>query len=63
LSLKINGVLETREYLPTTGKQFNDNRYYVVQYKRVRNAVTFRLDNFDQLQFDLTGELFFFWGV
>ncbi len=59
LSLKINGVLETREYLPTTGKQFNDNRYYVVQYKRVRNAVTFRLDNFDQLQFELTGELIF----
>ena len=56
LEMNINGVLEKKEYFPASGKQFNDNRYYVVQYKRVRNAVTFRLDNFDQLQCDLTGK-------
>lgn len=55
LEVNINGLLEKKEYLPSVGKKFNDNRYYVVQFKRDRNAVTFRIDNFDQLQFDLQG--------
>lgn len=56
LEMNINGVLETYEYLPTSGKQFNDNRYYVVQYKRVRNSCNFRIDNFEQLDSELTGK-------
>ena len=28
LELTINGVLEKREYMPISNKQFNDNRYY-----------------------------------
>ena len=55
LELTINGVLEKREYMPISNKQFNDNRYYVVQYKRVRNSVSFRVDNFDKLEFELGG--------
>lgn len=56
LETKINEVFDSKNYVPTTGERFNDNKYHVVQLIRNKNDFKFRIDNFDQLEFSLPGD-------
>jgi WD40 repeat protein len=56
LEIKLNNnEVDSKNYLPSTGERFNDNKYHVLQLIRNKNNVKFRIDNFEQLDFNLGG--------
>jgi hypothetical protein len=53
IHVNLNNLVEVKSYVPTGAKNFNDNRYHVVKFLRERDEITFRVDNFEELVFNL----------